>query len=75
MVMPHLTERQQAADALHHAYLLSLIIENEAEISQKIEHFNSSSGSNLSTLTSESLDAGSKMQPMSEAYLHYFNNL
>lgn len=46
--MPTTTERQQAADALHRAYLLTLIAETEAEMMEDSDSDSSSSSSSSS---------------------------
>ena len=37
IIMPTTTERQQAADALHRAFLINLIAETEAQLLQLTE--------------------------------------
>lgn len=76
IAMPRLTERQQAADALHRAFLLSLIMETEALISREIEGSDSSSsGSDSSSSSSSSDSDGDDLQASSEAYLHHLSDL
>ena len=72
------TERQQAADLLYHAFLTSLVLETEAQISQEIDRSDSSSesGSGNSSSSSEASDGDSdELQPSSEVFLRLFGTL
>jgi hypothetical protein len=71
--MPSTTERQQAAEALHQAFLLNLIAEAEADLLQSDS--STSSGSSDSSLSSDSESDDEAPPSVSEDMLHSMANL
>lgn len=74
--MPRTTPRQDAADALHRAFLLSLIAETEAKIAEELARSDSDSDSDSSSNSSTfSSDSDDDIPDASESYLHHIAEL
>ena len=68
--MPRTTPRQDAADALHRAFLLSLIAETEAKIAAELAASDSDNSDGASDSSSSSSSDSDDIPAASEAYLH-----
>ena len=69
---PQSTPRQDAADALHCAFILNLIAETKAKIAEELA--TSDSGSDSSSSSSSSFDSDD-IPAASDAYLHHMAEL
>ena len=70
--MPRSTPQQDVANALHHAFLLNLIVETEAKIAEELA--TSDSGSDSSSSSSSSSDSND-IPSAGDAYLHHMAEL
>ncbi|RDB28080.1 hypothetical protein Hypma_001565 [Hypsizygus marmoreus] len=72
--MPRRSERQQAADALHQAYIVSVMAEAKADlVDLDIEMTSDSDSSSSSSSSSESM--AEDLEPGSQSYLDLLGNL
>ena len=70
--MPRSTPQQDAANALHHAFLLNLIAETEAKIAEELATSDLGSDSSSSSSSSSNSD---DIPAASDTYLHHMAEL
>lgn len=73
--MPRVTERQQAADALHRAFLINLMVETELDQARSDSSSSSSSDAGSSSSSSSSSSEDEPMASTSDMYVNMAGNL